>query len=121
MEIVSILIQAGGEVNSQAGKYAYLVRVLSGCTPLHLASENGHVEVVNILIQGGGDVNKKTGDGWTPFHLETWTPLHLATHNGHVEVITALIAAGADKTIKNKHGRTPHDVAENQATRNALK
>ena len=45
----------------------------------------------------------------------------MSSREGHVEVITALLAAGADKKLKDKWGSTPHDVAENQATRNALK
>ena len=29
----------------------------NGATPLHLASENGHVEVVGTLIKSGTDIN----------------------------------------------------------------
>ena len=47
VELVYILIQAGGEVN----------KITLGRTPLHVASENGHADVVNILIQAGGEVN----------------------------------------------------------------
>ena len=96
------MIQAGGEVN----------RVRRGWTPLHAASENGHVEVVKRLIHAGGDVNSRRMGGETA--------LYLASRSGHVEVITALLAAGADKTIKDEDGKTPHDVAKNQDCKNAL-
>ena len=68
--------------------------------------------MVKKLIQAGGDVNEKDVVGATP--------LHWASHYGHVEVITALLAAGADKTIKDEDGKTPHDVAKNQACKDAL-
>ena len=105
MEIVNRLIRAGGEVNAPDKLYGY--------TPLHFASVKGHVEVVNRLIHAGGDVNKKQ-------HGTGRVPLHWASVNGQVEVITALLVAGADNTIKTRYGKTPHNVAKNQATRNAL-
>ena len=71
------------------------------------------MHVVNRLIDADGDVNKQQdGTGWTP--------LHWASVNRQVEVVAVLLAAGADKTIVNEDGKTPHDVAKNQATRNAL-
>ena len=85
---------------------------MAGYTPLHSASQAGHLEVVNRLIQAGCDVNAQMDDGDTA--------LYCATLFGHVEVITALLAAGADKTIKKWDGKTPHDLAKNQDCKNAL-
>ena len=101
VEVVDLLIRAGGDVNKQNE---------SGFTPLHYASANG--QVVERLIQAGGEVNTRSSDGWTP--------LHSASIGGHVEVITALLAAGADKTLKDERGETPHDWAKNQDCKNAL-
>jgi len=69
VEVVNILIQAGGEVNSQTKGSNFNGRYLAvGSTPLHVASLFGHVEVVKSLIQAGGDVNKKGEYGDTPLH-----------------------------------------------------
>ena len=67
VEVVNILIQAGGEVNSQTQKDVNLSgRCLgSGSTPLHFVSMIGHVEMVKregvakSLILAGGEVNKQ--------------------------------------------------------------
>ena len=78
-EVVDILIQAGGYVNSEDAE---------GETPLHVASTKGHVEVVRRLITAGADVNKKREDGRTP--------IHMASDNGHVEVVDILTHEGGD-------------------------
>ena len=57
MEVVKILIQAGGEVNQQDRK---------GATPLHRASECGHVKVITALLAAGADKTIKNEDGKTP-------------------------------------------------------
>ena len=57
MEAVKKFIQAGGDVNNQHW---------SGSTPLHEASENGHVEVITALLAAGADKNIKNKKGQTP-------------------------------------------------------
>ncbi|KAH7124624.1 ankyrin repeat-containing domain protein, partial [Dactylonectria macrodidyma] len=54
-----------------------------GWTPLHRASQNGHVKVVKVLLEKGADVMVAGKDGWTP--------LHRASQNGHVEIVKALL------------------------------
>ena len=46
LEIITILIDAGADVNS-LGK--------DGCTALYMACKNGHMELVGMLIQAGAD------------------------------------------------------------------
>ena len=68
-------------------------------TPLHIASQNGHLEIVKLLIASGGLVNDANRDGETP--------LHLATSTGNLEVIKVLIASSADLDCKDETGKTP--------------
>ena len=35
----------------------------AGCTPLHIASRNGHLEVVRLLIEAGADIDKAEDGG----------------------------------------------------------
>ena len=58
VEVVKILIQAGGNVNTQ--------RSSDGWTPLHWASSRGHVEVITALLAAGADKTVKDRGGNTP-------------------------------------------------------
>ena len=58
-----------------------------GCTPLYIASQNGHVDVVSTLTSLGANVGACAGGGWTP--------LHIACLNGHAEIARLLVAHGA--------------------------
>ena len=73
MEVVRLLIQHGADLAAQAK---------DGWTPLHWASEEGHVEVVRLLIEHGADLAAQGEDGSTP--------LHWASERGHVEVVQLL-------------------------------
>ena len=94
MEMIKILIQAGGDINSQNE---------DGFTPLHVASMKGLVKAINSLIQAGADVNCQNRIGSTA--------LHVASRYHRVEVIWALLAAGADATIKDNRGYCAYDIA----------
>ena len=52
-----MLIQEGGEVNTQNEE---------GWTPLHKASNYGHVEVITALLAGGADKTIEDENGDTP-------------------------------------------------------
>ena len=71
VEVVNILIQAGGEVSSQTERQVILSgRWLgTGFTPLHVASENGHVEVITALLAAKADKKLKNEDGKTPYKV----------------------------------------------------
>ena len=95
------LIAAGGVDINESGEY--------GDTPLHYASDIGHLEVVNVLVAAGAEVNKTNVDGNTP--------LHDASRNGHLEVVKALIRAKADVRIENDQGQAPVDIARTNEIR----
>ena len=81
----------------------------NGDTPLHNASDNGHLEVVNVLVGAGAEVNKTNIDGNTP--------LHEASRIGRFEVVKALIRANAHVRIENCQGNAPVDVARTNEIR----
>ena len=81
-------------------------------TPLHLASQNGHVKASCKLIERGADVTAQNNYGLTP--------LHLASQMGQVDVARMLIERGADMTAQNNHGWTPlHLALRNEQVRAA--
>ena len=94
-------------------------------SPLHLATQYGHVEVLKYLISNGATINIKDVNGMTPLHtackfgpLEVvellienggvefinaklkrkgfgWAPLHIAAQEGHSKIVEYLIQKGA--------------------------
>ena len=105
-------------------------------TPLHLASEKGHVRAVRSLLECCADVTAQNKYGLTPLHLASVcgrmevagmlidrgadvtaqnergvAPLHLASQAGQVEVVGMLIDCGADMTAQNNYGETPLHLA----------
>jgi ankyrin repeat protein len=41
----------------------------AGFTPLHLASQEGHVDMTNLLLKNEADPNAKAKNGLAPIHL----------------------------------------------------
>jgi len=68
-------------------------------TPLHLASQAGHIDVARLFIEYGTDVAAQTNDGTTP--------LHTVSSKGLVDVARLLIKHGADAAAQSKDGITP--------------
>jgi hypothetical protein len=67
-----------------------------GATPLHIASQEGHVEVVErLLARQGVEVNMTKQNGATA--------LHIASQNGHVEVVERLLAHQGIEVNKTNH------------------
>ena len=58
-----------------------------GCTALHIASMEGHVDIVRMLLKAGANPNAKAD--------VRITPLHAAVLRGHTQVIEVLLAGGA--------------------------
>lgn len=70
-----------------------------GWTPLHVASNEGHVEMIDIFAQFGACLD------CTAKNLRT--PLHVACIRGNAQVLQALLKQGADYDAKDCDGNTP--------------
>jgi len=71
-------------------------------TPLHSASENGHLDVVELLL-GIPGINVHPKDART--HR---TPLHCASQNGHLDIVERLLETPKiDIHAKDIKGQTP--------------
>ncbi|XP_030843231.1 ankyrin repeat domain-containing protein 39-like [Strongylocentrotus purpuratus] len=75
----------------------------SGKTPLHIASENGHLQTVKWLTHHGAKVNVVDA------YLQT--SVHLCSKKGHLHVIELLVDEGADIKIGDKDGFTALQIA----------
>lgn len=104
-----------------------------GCTPLHRAAEQGHLDVCKFLQSKGADINfQDRGKGWTPLLLSALhgrvevckflltcgadvksrncygeSSLHMAAQPGHVELVKMLLSAGADPTVQQAYVTKP--------------
>lgn len=127
-DIVNVLIQAGANVEFQDN---------DGCSPLHVASQNGHTEIAKLLIEASAiNVESLTNEGLTPLHVASqnghieivklllkakanigiqdslhWTPLYTATANGHTEIVKLFIKVKANVGIPSNEGVTPLYIA----------
>ncbi|RHY29268.1 hypothetical protein DYB32_005286 [Aphanomyces invadans] len=63
-------------------------------TPLHIASQHGHVPIIEMLLEKVLHVDAHEGDGWTP--------LHIASQFGHVVVVAMLLEKGASVDATEK-------------------
>jgi ankyrin repeat protein len=95
-DVVKVLsIEHPEDVHSQTFDYE--------ATPLHLASQEGHVKVTRMLIERGSNT--------AAHNTHDETPLHGASEGGHVEVARLLVEHGAEPTTRTKDGETPLHLA----------
>ena len=88
--VIQELCENGADVN----KCNYLKQ-----TPLHCATQQGHLDTVRTLTKCGADVNKADGQGNTA--------LFIAASSGHEAIIYELCRGGADINKANHQGETP--------------
>ena len=100
--IVSLLVQAGAEVNARDD---------SGGSPLHAAAgSTSEPAMIVALAEAGAELNVWRPGVHSPYG---WSPLHLAVDRNRNPVVTAaLLEAGADVHARQEDGPTPlHDAA----------
>lgn len=68
----------------------------NGNAPIHIASQNGHLDIVRLLIAKKANLNAQ--------NMKGNTAIHMAVGYDYYEVSTALIDAGADPEMKNELG-----------------
>jgi len=71
-----------------------------GCTPLHVACNNGQDVVVDILLQHKVGLNPLNNKGQTPLHYAAFS------HHGAL-CMELLVKTGADPNVQDEDGRTP--------------
>jgi ankyrin repeat protein len=118
----------------------------SKCTPLLIASANGHDKIVEILIQNGADVAIRDEREATALHhaaqsghssivemlikagcdldaldKNRWTPVMNACYWANESALLVLLKAGADSNLKNIDGRTAlHEVCRSPSTQETV-
>lgn len=66
----------------------------NGNAPIHIASQNGHLNLVHILIRKKANLNAQ--------NMKGNTAIHMAIGYDYYDVAMALINAGADPDLKNE-------------------
>ena len=105
-------------------------------TPLHVASQEGHVDAVHVLLDHGAHVNSLDYLNWIPLHFASRmgnlkvvelllehkailnarsdfdsSPVYMASQFGHLEVVRLLGDHGADVHLRGDIDLTPFQVA----------
>ena len=107
------------------------MKTSTGKTPLHIASDQGHLKIVECLLQAQADPDIQDSDGRTALYIASYnghlhivkrllwaqaesnlftndyeTPLSVATINGYSETVEVLLEAGADPEYRDNDGAT---------------
>ncbi|KAI8431157.1 hypothetical protein MSG28_001202 [Choristoneura fumiferana] len=111
---------------------------MTGCSPLHYASREGHIRSLENLIRLGACINLKNNNNESPLHFaarygryhtacqlldsdkgtfiinesdgEGLTPLHISSREGHTRVVQLLLNRGA-LLHRDHNGRNPLHLA----------
>lgn len=96
--IVLALLAAGAEVNKAETIIMDGTKQAVQCTPLYIATQNGHTDVVEALLNNNAIPNPDlTGQCYA---------LHIAAQCGHTRIVELLLAHGALVNALNEHETT---------------
>jgi ankyrin repeat protein len=95
-ELVSLLLDAGAEVNSAS-------RNSQRVMPLHSSVASHSLDITRALLEHGADVNAMQQDRYTPL-LE-------AARAGELEILELLLQYGADPLARGEDGQAALDLA----------
>ena len=73
--------------------------IVSGVTPLGVASEQGHLDIARLLLTAKASTSIPTAEGARP--------LHIACQFGHVDIATLLLDHGAEIDVLDCRGASP--------------
>jgi hypothetical protein len=116
-------------------------------TPLHAASDRGHVGTIRVLLDHGADMNARIHDGRRPLRLASRNghtrvvqlllerraasnpntrtdlniPLRLASRSGHLEIVRLLLDHGAEVNIQDKRNWSPYEEAKSHGQQDVLR
>lgn len=80
--------------------------VISGNTPLHIATALGNWEFIDMVLDVEGvEIDPLNREGDTPLHLAVKYALDEPEHG--VFIVDNLVDAGSDPTVVDKHGLKP--------------
>jgi len=101
-EVVSILIQAGSDVNAKNEL---------GRTSLMFSANYGFFEIAEMLLENGARADTVANDE------SGWPAIIAASFNGHRDIVRLLLEHGADQNIRDTSGKTALMWAEEQGHR----
>jgi len=78
-------------------------------SPLHLASQEGHLKVIELLAAAGANLELEDQDGDHPIHLACLGH----SSQGDTEAVRLLLKLGADPRARRRRGRTPAGTVPN--------
>jgi uncharacterized protein len=100
LAMVELYLSRGGDVNAKDN---------GGCTALHFAAQEGHVEIATRLLAAGSEVDPTDEHGNTP--LSDVVFYAKPGDERWIAVLNVLLEAGADPERANHHGSVPLELA----------
>ena len=119
LDKVKLLIREGYDIEERV-EYVHQSlftdrHTLQKCTPLTIASSEGHVDIVRELLRAEASMRNKVSDRQSALDEpddDDLTLLIIAARFGHEEVVSELLQRGADIHVKSKKdGRTALHIA----------